>query len=234
MLVALISDVHANLAALEIVIADFERERPDRVVCLGDVAATGPQPRETLERLRELGCPTVMGNTDADLLRPPLRAVADEPTDEQRRISEIDHWCAACLSPADLDYVRSFQPTIRVSLDHGRTLLCFHGSPRSFDDAIVATTPDRELDRLLSGHEATVMAGGHTHEQYVRRYRESVVFNPGSVGLNPSGADYALIVSERDRLRVDLRSLVLPRERIRQAALGSGMPHAEWWAGLWR
>ena len=72
------------------------------------------------------------------------------------------------------------------------------------------------------------MAGGHTHEQYVRRYRESAILNPGSVELNPSGADYVLVASEKDRLRVDLRSLTLPRERIRQAALGSGMPHAEW------
>jgi len=63
MRIAIIADIHGNLTALEAVLADLEDTGADRVVCLGDVAATGPQPHETVARLRALGCPVVMGNT---------------------------------------------------------------------------------------------------------------------------------------------------------------------------
>lgn len=70
MRVAIIADLHGNRIALDVVLADIERESVDGIVCLGDVAATGPQPQETVERLRELDCPVVMGNADTELLRP--------------------------------------------------------------------------------------------------------------------------------------------------------------------
>lgn len=229
MLVALISDLHGNLAALEAVVEDLELERPDRVVCLGDVAATGPQPRETVERLRALGYPVVMGNADDELLRP----IPEAEGEEASKIVEIDRWCAGELSPDHLDYLRGFRPTLEVSLAAGNTLLCFHGSPRSFDEIIAATTPEDALDEMLSGHEAAVMAGGHTHAQLLRRRGETTILNPGSVGLNPPGAEYALVAREGGRLRVEMRRLPLDVGEIRRSAMESGMPHAGWWASFW-
>lgn len=229
MRVAMISDLHGNLTALEIVLEDMSRGRPDRVVCLGDAAATGPQPRETVERLRELECPVVMGNADDELLRPLSVAKVG---DDARKVAEIDRWCSEQLSPEHLDFIRGFPPTLNVSLGPD-DLLCFHGSPRSFDDVIVAATPDGELDRMISGHEAPVMAGGHTHEQLLRRHGETTLVNPGSVGLGPPVAAYAFVSSENGRLEVEFRRLPLDVTRIRRVALDGGMPHAEWWASFW-
>lgn len=147
-MVAVISDIHGNLAALEAVLSDLERERPDHVVCLGDVAATGPQSRETIERQQALGCPTVMGNTDAGLLRPMSSAKTSEGA---HRMHEIDRWCAEQLSSSDMDYLRGFEPTFEVSLGHGRTMLVFHSSPRSFNDVILATTSENEFERMFHG-----------------------------------------------------------------------------------
>ena len=70
MRIAIIANIHANRVALDAVLADIEALRPEQIVCLGDVAATGPQPRQAVERLRALGCPVVMGNADAWLLDP--------------------------------------------------------------------------------------------------------------------------------------------------------------------
>ncbi len=229
MRVALISDLHGNLTALEAVLDDLARERPDRVLCLGDVAATGPRPRETVERLREVGCPVVMGNADAVLLGP----IPDSENEGMRRILEIDRWCSEQLSTEHLDFISGFQPTLNASLDLENDLLCFHGSPRSFDDAIVAATPEEDLRDMLSGYETTVMAGGHTHEQLLRRHARTTLVNPGSVGLDPPFAGYALVYSGDGRLGFEFRRLPLPTERIRRDALDSGMPHADWWAGLW-
>lgn len=232
MRLAIISDIHGNLTALDAVLAALETAAIDPIVCLGDMAATGPQPRETAARLRALGCLVVLGNADAWLLDPP--PAPPDPADEQaRRIDEIDRWCAARLMPADRAFLRAFQPTLELPLGEDRTLLGFHGSPHSYDDIIRATTPEDELDRLLAGSVATVMAGGHTHAQLLRRHRAAIVLNPGSVGLNPPQAEYASLTADVGRLGIELCRLALPSERIAEAALASGMPHADWWAGYW-
>src|SRR5215212_5716568 len=97
--IALIADIHGNLAALDAVLDALAVEPPDQIVCLGDVAATGPQPREVLRRLRGLGCPLVMGNADAELLD---MARPDPETDEDsHRIADISRWCANQLDDTD-------------------------------------------------------------------------------------------------------------------------------------
>src|SRR5689334_16834432 len=89
MRIAVIADIHGNLAGLEAALEDIAREQPDATVCLGDVAASGPQPHQVVAQLRELHFPVVMGNADAWLLNPP----SDEPQDDfMRRIVDIDRW----------------------------------------------------------------------------------------------------------------------------------------------
>lgn len=241
MRLAIISDIHGNLIALEQVLVDIERRRVDSIVCLGDTAASGPYPHETLERLRALQLPVVMGNTDAWLLEPQASPKDDDDT---RRIEEIDHWCAAKLTPADLDYIRTFQPTVAVTIEGGMDLLGFHGSPRSFNEIIVATTPDDELEPMFAGTSAFLLAGGHTHTQMLRRYRHGILINPGSVGLphetsadgvvrNPPWAEYAIVESEGGRLSIDLRRVPVERDAVVDALMSSGMPHVTWWAEGW-
>jgi hypothetical protein len=147
MKIALIADIHANLVSFEAVLADVERANVDQVICLGDVAATGPQPRETLGRLRTLGCPVIMGNADAWLLNP---QPPDDTGAEARMTFEISRWCAEQLLDEDLEYIRTFHTTLEVSLGERGTLLCFHGSPRSYDEIIVATTSEVHLSSYQS------------------------------------------------------------------------------------
>ncbi|MDQ3779247.1 MAG: metallophosphoesterase family protein [Chloroflexota bacterium] len=93
--IGIIADIHGNLPAFEAVIAVLTAERVGTVVCLGDVAATGPQPHEVLARLRELNGPVVMGNADAALLDtdlPPAERRGRPPIQRDRRLvqSAID------------------------------------------------------------------------------------------------------------------------------------------------
>jgi putative phosphoesterase len=243
--IAIIADTHGNLLALDTVLAEIERDGIERIVCLGDISGLGPQPRETLARLRMLGCPVVMGNADEFMLDPSLLAPERHPAadDMLRRMHEMERWCASQLGPADRDYIRTFQPTIEIALgsSQSQSLLCFHGSPRSSWDEIRASTPDGELAEKLGERRTLVMAGGHTHEQFVRRLDQSIVINPGSVGLsyetfrqgghrNPPWAEYATLTVEGGRLDVNLRRVAVDQEAIRQVLLDSGMPHAAWWA----
>ena len=199
MKLAVFGDVHENLAALEAALNDAVVQGADDFVCLGDVSSFGPQPRETLARTKALGCPVVMGNADWELLDAPTRAAlqASSPLS-----FDIASWCAEQLDEGDRAFVRTFQKTVRLKPD-GLPILCFHGSPRSYDDIITATTPDETLAELF-GERAPLMFGGHTHVQLLRRYEDVVFVNPGSVGLPRDGdprAAYAVIDDDRIELK---------------------------------
>jgi hypothetical protein len=160
-------------------------------------------------------------------------------------LGDLRSWAIEQLSSDHRRYVLGFDQTLEVDLGSGASLLGFHGSPRSFEDMILATTSDAELERMLDGHTALILAGGHTHFQLFRRFGESAVVNPGSVGLpfrrGEAGvmrispwAEYGLVDYEEGRLAVELRRTAFDVESFLALMLQSGMPHADWWADLWR
>ena len=239
MKLGLISDIHGNLFALEAVLAELDGEELDSLICLGDVAV-GPQGPECVARIRELDCPVIMGNWDAWFLDgiPPA---ADEIA---QRLAEIGAWWADRLSEADRAFMRTFRLSLELELDLEERALCFHGSPRSFDDQIFATTPDAELTEMLDGHRASLLVGGHTHQQLLRRHRRSLFLNPGSVGMPFTDwwtarvriapwAEYAILEANDGRLRADLRRTSYDVDALLELGLASGMPHARWWAESW-
>jgi predicted phosphodiesterase len=246
MRLALISDIHCNLPALEAVLADIADQGITEIVCLGDVMLSGPQPRQVVERVRALDCPVVMGNCDAWALDP--KSLGEAKDENERKIQEVDRWTVAQLAPEHLAYLHTFQPTVSIPLDEHQTLLCYHGSPRSYYEQIQPETSFESLAEMLVGTAASVYAGGHTHNQMLRRFSTSLVLNTGSVGLafdrisipptegtrNPAWAEYATLVAAGDHLMsVSLRRVPFDVEALKSAARESGMPHAEWYAADW-
>lgn len=244
--IGIFGDMHGNAVAFDAVLAALQAEGVERFVCLGDVIAIGPQPREVLRCLRELNCPVVMGNTDAYVLEPPPAAGTAEGGNETiQRLRDIDRWTAALLSSDERAFLAGFAPTVTLPLADGGSLLCYHGSPRSYEEGLLPTTPPDEIDAILGDVTATVLAGGHTHQQMLRRHREFLILNPGSVGLpvdrvpfsfqarNPSWAEYAILRAGDGGLSIDLRRVRFDVAALLAAVRQSGMPHAEWYAGDW-
>lgn len=236
MRVALLSDIHGNCFALDAVLAALAAESIDQIVCLGDVAIFGPQPRAALTRIKVLGCPVVMGNTDAWALDPQPLPMRNE---ESHYFNAIERWSADQLTAADLAYIQTFQPTVNIDLV-GATLLCYHGSPRSCHDMIVATTAPDELIPMFGDTAALILAGGHTHAQYARRYLDKIMLNPGSVGLpyealpdstvrNPPWAEYAIVTWLADNLQVELRRVAYDSRELIAYTRTTDMPYADWW-----
>jgi putative phosphoesterase len=234
-----ISDIHGNLPALEAVVAELEREQVDELLCLGDVAL-GPQPSETLGRVRALGCQVVMGNWDAWV----LDGFPEMQGEPWRRFLEQGKWWARKLSSEDRAYIGTFQQRVELHVD-GAAVLGFHGSPSSFDDMILATTPQEQLLRLLGGCEQPLLLCGHTHVQLLRVVEGRLLVNPGSVGLPFRGvplgepqlispwAEYALVRIDDGRLSVDLRRTRYDVEGMLRRTIESGAPYGAWWAETW-
>ena len=239
---AILSDIHGNLVALDTVIAELAHRSIDQIICLGDVAASGPQPHEVIDSLMGSGWPIVRGNADAWLLHPE-RYTGEDPF--YQRIDEIDAWCESQLTGQDKAFLATFKPVIEVGLGDGLHLLGYHGSPRSDQEFVTATTPDQIIHEIFGEFPQHIFVGGHTHQQMLRRYRDAVLLNPGSVGLpyetmrpdarerNVPWAEYALLGWETGKLAIELCRVPLNVSVVKQAAFDCEMPHADWWASEW-
>ena len=234
---ALLSDQHGNDVAFWAVLEDVARLGVEEVVCLGDVAQGGTQPAETLDRLSVFGFETVLGNADAFLLEVP----ADSPEPVTERQLEVREWTLSQLDASHVEQIRSFAPVVRRELD-GVSLLLFHGSPRSYDDVLLPEAGGAALEPFL-GHDAALLAGGHTHLQWTRRIGDGLYVNPGSVGISYDRhadplvlrplAEWALVTVADGSVAVEFRQVPYAVDDVWDAAKRSGRPHAEDWAAQW-
>jgi putative phosphoesterase len=232
MRVALISDLHGNEIALNAVLADIARQGADQIVCLGDVATLGPHPTAVLGRLRDLGCACILGNHDEFMFDAEL---VHTYTKIPVLVDSIG-WCRDRLSLEELDFIRTFETTREVELAPGVSLSLFHGTPGSNMTDLLATTSADDVDVMLGGRRAAVMAGGHTHIQMLRQHRGVLIVNPGSVGMPFQEyvggrapvvlphAEYALIQAAAGSISVDLRRVSLDRAALRRAAASVDNP----------
>ncbi|GHO64657.1 DNA methylase [Ktedonobacter sp. SOSP1-52] len=236
MRIAIISDIHGNCLAFDAVLEDLRLRSIDQIVCLGDAIQGGPQPAETLQRLRELACPVVMGNADAWLLTGEETSPHEQVSSQQMAVRE---WSLAQLSEDDRVFIDQFAPTVEIALEADKKLLCFHGSPRSFDDLILPNTSEEALQTLLGGFEAALFSGGHTHTQQLRRLGDAWYVNPGSVGLAynwmlPADtfhadpwAEYAIVTSEGGRNNIEFLHVPFDVRSLIELIKASGRPHPE-------
>ena len=239
MRIAVISDIHGNALALDTVLADLQGEAIDQMVCLGDAIQGGSQPAETVTRLRSLGCPIVMGNADHWMLTGEDSGAESSPTAWMLAMRE---WSLSQLSEDDKAFISAFAPTVEIELPLGRKLLCFHGSPASFDDVIAPATPEDEVRAILGQYLPAFMCGGHTHAQQIRHLDRSFYFNPGfgriplaprRAGAQPRQdqsdpwAEYAVLTVDGDRISLDLRRVPIDVAALKEIVNASGMPEPE-------
>ncbi|MFB6168440.1 MAG: metallophosphoesterase [Haloferacaceae archaeon] len=208
--IGVVSDVHANRVALDAVLDAMPDV--DLLVNAGDVVGYNPWPAACVERVRELGMPTVVGNHDRATARSgPVRfnAMANAGVDHARtRLSDEQRsWLA------DL-------PDRRTVAD-GRVRIV-HGHPENPDRY---TYPEEFSPAMLDGE--ALLVTGHTHVQGHRRFDEGTVMNPGSVGQPRDGdprAAYALVDLETSPPTVDERRVEYDVGRVVEAVEAAGLP----------
>ena len=194
MRLALVSDIHGNLAALDAVIADMQKRHIQCVVNLGDSLSGPLLPLETADRLRALPWLHVAGNHERQVLRLPIeRQNSTDAYTSAQLNHETSHWLASHADPSDARLHRGQMWPQHLGDD---VALC-HGSPRS-DVEYLLETPVGELVRLASSSEIeerlaglipqhiTLLACGHSHVPRAVRWGSGsglLIVNPGSVGL---------------------------------------------------
>ncbi len=210
--IAALSDVHGNIAALEGVLADVAREKPDRVVVAGDLVLNGPEPVAVVDLLRTLvadGAAIIAGNTDVAVADFDYAAAFPWMTDGvPDAIVAAAEWAHEALGEERLDWLRSLPSERRVRTDDDTLVLVCHASPGSqtagFDQNL---DPSVTIERVART-DARVIVCGHTHLPEVRDLGWKVIVNDGSAGYIFDGdptASWALIDLDAGEVTAEIR-----------------------------
>lgn len=177
--IAFVSDPHGDLDALECVIADLERHGPfDEVLLGGDLAQGGPKPVEVIDRIRELGWPSVRGNSD-DLLVGIADGIRTEEAPES--VWERGEWSVAQLGPERIEYLRALPLVIeRGPFPIGRVVLV-HATPWNNQDVVLPDADGAMAQRVIDEARAGLVAYGHIHHAYQRRVGRALLISVGAV-----------------------------------------------------
>lgn len=225
MRVAIISDIHGNKLALDAVLQDLTKQPPvDQIVIAGDLCLNGPQPREVLETVQNLHCPVIQGNVDTEV-------VTEKPKRGHKKQLTIA-WTREQIGPEGVAYLAALPFSYLVTNPTGSDLLVVHANPLNQDEAIFPTTPDSKLAHFMEKLPPTigVLAFGHYHVTYKRRWQHLLLVDTGSCGLprdEDQRAAYVIMTwkdntweAEHRRVAYDVAAAV---EQLRQ----SGIPNVE-------
>jgi len=185
--IAVFSDIHANIVALERVIRDAEERGAIFFVNAGDSIGFGPCPNEVVELLCEKNILSVLGNYDVEVIESKFKDKGPKNIAFQFAKKELSKSCK--------NYLNALPRERRIEVA-GKKLLITHGSPESIEEHIYCNTPSERLKALAETAKADIIILGHTHEQFWRQVNGSSFVNPGSVGRprdgNPQTA-YAIL-----------------------------------------
>lgn len=224
MRIAVVSDIHANLTALDAVIADLRKVGADVVIHGGDLMSGGPRPAEVIDRIREMNWPGVYGNTD-EMLWMPHRVSETLNAPHLHRIRDLvlTHTIPATLTAIGDERVAWLRALPRRWSENGVTVV--HSVPDDVWPAVPANASDEELERVYGVVDSKHVVYGHIHVPFVRRLRTFTVANSGAVSQSFDGdrrAAYALV----DADHVEVRRVEYDVEKEIRLLLGTDDPFA--------
>jgi putative phosphoesterase len=186
--VAVITDIHANLPALEASLAAIEAIGVDGIYCGGDLVGYGPHPNEVCRLIEERGIPTIYGNYDYAIARDLDDCGCAYVDRHDRELGQRSiEWTLAHTDQASKDFMRGLPFDLRFELGRHRIRLV-HGSPRKVNEYLFEDKPARTFERIAALADCDVLVFGHTHKPWIRTYGEVLFVNCGSVG-KPKDSD---------------------------------------------
>lgn len=232
MRIAIVSDIHGNLTAFEAILRDLRECAPDLVLHGGDLAEGGARPAEVIDRIRSLGWPGVLGNTD-EVLWAPVRLEEFGIKAPKLRplimcIGEIVAATCEWVGADRIEWLRTLPRIQRLG-----PLALVHARPDDLWQAPLAAAADEELEAAYGVVGAPIAVYGHIHTPFVRPIKGLIVANSGSAGLPYDGdprASYLLV----DEGQASIRRVDYDIEGECRRLMESGLPHAAWVAQMIR
>jgi putative phosphoesterase len=238
MTIAIISDIHANLPALEAVLKDIDKRKPAAIYCLGDLVGYNTWPNEVIKAIRQRGIATIAGNHDLKVEKSTGEKIDSESLNTKNYAYNI-------VGEPEKRYLLTLPAHIRLEFklnDDTLNLLFVHGSPRKVDEYLLQDMDEAVLLDIMQQANADVLCFGHSHKPYHRvlqklnegetYYRHAI--NAGSVGKPKDGdarACYVLLsISEQsstklaDSIGVEFVRVAYDIEKAVEAISNSPLP----------
>ncbi|MFZ5590682.1 MAG: metallophosphoesterase family protein [Bacillota bacterium] len=194
MQLAFISDIHANLPALQSVWEDIVQRQCEQVYCLGDLVGYAPFVNEVIDFIREKNISCVQGNYDDAVGNYRLLCGCDFADDRARELGEKSlYYTQQTITAENRAFLAGLPAQLRFTL-HGWHLLMVHGSPLRNNEYLKPDTPDDYLNSLLEQFSCQVLVCGHTHLPYIKKLPAGLVINAGSVGRPKHGSPSATYI----------------------------------------
>lgn len=248
MKIALFSDIHANLPALEACLKSMDEQKPDAIYCLGDLVGYNVWPNEVINEIRRRLIPTIAGNYDQGIGLASDECGCAYKTDTEKDMGKISiSYTNSLVKPDERQYLRTLPAHIRVEfrLNNDKlNLLLVHGSPRKINEYLFEDRDEKSLLRIMEEADADILCFGHTHKPYHRvlatetgghpHYRHAI--NIGSVGKPKDGTPqgcYVLLtinpessISSKEAVQVAFIRFDYDVEKAAKAVEDSPLPNA--------
>jgi putative phosphoesterase len=248
MKIALFSDIHANLPALEAFFASVGQQEPDVIYCLGDLVGYNVWPNEVINEIRRRRIPTIAGNYDFGVGRGSDDCGCAYKTDEEKANGAVSiSYTNQVVGEDERAYLRALPAHIRVEFQLNQdklNLLLVHGSPRRINEYLFEDREEKSMMRIMQDADADIMCFGHTHKPYHRvllsasetplHYRHAL--NIGSVGKPKDGdprGSYVILriganssAQDKERIGVEFVRFSYDVEKAARAVEDSPLPNA--------
>lgn len=225
--VAVITDIHANLAALDSALRRLDELDVDGVYCGGDLVGYGPHPNEVCALIAERAIPTIYGNYDYAIARDLEDCGCAYVTPHDRELGQqsVD-WTLAHTDERSKAFMLALPFDLRFAVGESQVHLV-HGSPRKVNEYLFADKPATLYERLAEAEEGDVLVFGHTHKPWVHEYGDVLFVNCGSVGKpkdgDPRGA-FALLEAADEGVRVRIERVEYDAAAVAREVAAVGLP----------
>ena len=222
----LISDIHANLPALEAVLAELDAHDVDRIFDAGDLVNYGPFPNEVISLSRERGILSVQGNRDREVCESLCKTEEFRAGMHPLKIKCCE-WTDSVLTDDSRAYLKSLKESESVSINSHR-LLMTHDRIRPEMPQLRPDTPDTDFEKAAAAVDEDVIVFGHTHLPFFREIAGKIFINTGSVGRPVDGdsrACYVLLKVESEGITAQIKRVDYDVDRTIEALYESGLPN---------
>jgi putative phosphoesterase len=225
--VAVITDIHANLPALEAVLARIDALGVDAVYCGGDLVGYGPHPDAVCALVAERGIPTIYGNYDYAIARDEEDCGCAYVTPHDRELGQLSvAWTLANTSRGSKEFMRALPFDLQFGVGATEVHLV-HGSPRKVNEYLFEDKPASLYERLAAAETGPVLVFGHTHKPWVRGHGGVLFVNCGSVGKPKDGdprAAFALLSAAERAVDVEIERVEYDTGRVADEVRAAGLP----------